>query len=121
VKITGLVVFAAGYVFGAKAGRERYVEIVAEVARTAQRLEEFSNRHPTGRRREELEARRPAGRRSAQLGARQAAERRSEEPEWRSEEPEWRSEESQARHPSGWRGDGSGRLKRRPRSSEVSG
>jgi hypothetical protein len=106
VKITGVVVFAAGYVFGAKAGRERYVEILAEVAKTAQRLEEFSNRHPTGRRREELEARRSRGRRRAELGPREA-------PDWRSEEP--------GPQPSGWRGDGSGRLKRRPRSPEVSG
>jgi hypothetical protein len=116
VKLTGVVVFATGYVFGAKAGRERYVEILAEVARTAQRLEEFSNRHPTGRRREQLEARRPGGRRGEELAAREAAE-------WRSarEAPEWRSEEPRARQPSGWRGDGSGRLKRRPRSPEIPG
>jgi hypothetical protein len=120
VKITGVAVFAAGYVFGARAGRERYVEILAEVAKTAQRLEEFSNRHPTGRRREELEARRPAGRRRQELGAHDAAERRGEEPRAR-DATEWRGEEPRARPASGWRGDGSGRLKRRPRSPEVSG
>jgi hypothetical protein len=46
VKLTTLAIFAAGYVLGARAGRERYVEIVEIVERASQRLEEFSARHP---------------------------------------------------------------------------
>jgi hypothetical protein len=46
VKVTTLAVFAAGYVVGARAGRERYVRIVDGVARASQRLEAFSARHP---------------------------------------------------------------------------
>ena len=49
MKLTALAVFAAGYVVGAKAGRERYDQIVAWAARASQRLEEFSSRHPSGR------------------------------------------------------------------------
>jgi hypothetical protein len=48
VKITGLAVFAAGYVVGAKAGRERYAQIVDVAERVSRRLEEFSARHPPG-------------------------------------------------------------------------
>jgi hypothetical protein len=46
VKLTTLAVFAAGYVAGARAGRERYARIVDGAARASQRLEAFSARHP---------------------------------------------------------------------------
>jgi len=49
VKVMTLAVFAAGYVAGARAGRERYVRIVDGVARASQRLEAFSARHPPTR------------------------------------------------------------------------
>ncbi len=49
MKLTTVALFAAGYVTGARAGRERYAQIVNEVARAAQRLEEFSSRRPPGR------------------------------------------------------------------------
>jgi hypothetical protein len=47
VKLVGAAVFAAGYVIGARAGRERYVQIVSGLASASQRLEEFSVRHPS--------------------------------------------------------------------------
>jgi hypothetical protein len=50
VKLTGAAVFAAGYIFGAKAGHERYAQIVHIVEKTSQRLDEFSSRNPPGRR-----------------------------------------------------------------------
>ena len=46
MKLTGVAVFAAGYVIGAKAGRERYAQIVDGVAKASQKLEDFSSRHP---------------------------------------------------------------------------
>jgi hypothetical protein len=46
VKLVGVAVFAAGYVIGARAGRERYVQIVSGLASASQRLEEFSARRP---------------------------------------------------------------------------
>jgi hypothetical protein len=49
VKLTGVAVFAVGYVVGAKAGRERYAQIVDGVARASRSLEEFSARRPPGR------------------------------------------------------------------------
>jgi hypothetical protein len=49
VKLTSLALFAAGYVVGARAGRERYAQIVDGMARASQRLEEFSSRRPPGR------------------------------------------------------------------------
>ena len=49
MKLTGVAVFTAGYVIGAKAGRERYAQIIQGMARASQRLEEFSARHPPGR------------------------------------------------------------------------
>jgi hypothetical protein len=49
VKLAGVAVFAAGYVIGARAGRERYAQIIGEVARASQRLEEFSARRPPRR------------------------------------------------------------------------
>jgi hypothetical protein len=50
VKLTGVAVFTAGYVIGAKAGRERYAQIIHRVARASQALDEFSARRPPGRR-----------------------------------------------------------------------
>ena len=49
MKLTALAVFAAGYVAGAKAGRERYAQIVDGMARASQKLDEFSSRHPPDR------------------------------------------------------------------------
>ena len=49
MKLTGVAVFAVGYVVGAKAGRERYAQIVDGMARASQRLDEFSARRPPGR------------------------------------------------------------------------
>jgi hypothetical protein len=46
VKLTKVTLFAAGYVIGAKAGRERYAQIIGGVAKASQRLEEFSSRRP---------------------------------------------------------------------------
>ncbi len=46
MKLTKMALFAAGYVIGTKAGHERYAQIVDEVARASQRLEEFSSRRP---------------------------------------------------------------------------
>jgi hypothetical protein len=47
VKLTKKVaVFAAGYIIGAKAGRERYDQIVGVMESALQRLEEFSSHHP---------------------------------------------------------------------------
>ncbi|MGB2712164.1 MAG: hypothetical protein WBC33_11690 [Conexibacter sp.] len=45
MKLTSVAIFAAGYVIGARAGRERYAQIVDAVERTSQRLEAFSSRH----------------------------------------------------------------------------
>jgi hypothetical protein len=46
VKLTGIAAFAAGYVAGARAGHERYAQIVAAVERASRRLEEFSATRP---------------------------------------------------------------------------
>jgi hypothetical protein len=46
VRLVGVAVFAAGYFIGARAGRERYVQIVNGLASASQRLEEFSARRP---------------------------------------------------------------------------
>lgn len=46
MRLTTVALFAAGYVIGAKAGRERYAQIVGVVESTSRRLEEFSERHP---------------------------------------------------------------------------
>jgi hypothetical protein len=56
VKLTSVAVFTAGYIIGARAGRERYAQIIGFVERASrpleqrasQRLEEFSSRHPPG-------------------------------------------------------------------------
>ena len=42
--LTKVAIFAAGYLFGAKAGRDRYAQIVDVAARASQRLDEFSSR-----------------------------------------------------------------------------
>jgi hypothetical protein len=47
VRVVGAAVFAAGYLIGARAGRERYVQIVNGLASASQRLEEFSARRPS--------------------------------------------------------------------------
>ena len=44
-----MAVFAAGYIIGAKAGRERYAQIVGVVGKASKRLEEFSATNPPGR------------------------------------------------------------------------
>ena len=49
MKLTTVAVFAAGYVLGTKAGRERYAQIIDVVERASRRLEEFSERHPPDR------------------------------------------------------------------------
>jgi hypothetical protein len=48
VKLTTVALFAVGYVVGARAGRERYAQIVEGVASASQRLEQFSSRRPPG-------------------------------------------------------------------------
>ncbi len=50
MKLTSVAIFAVGYVVGARAGRERYAQIVGAAERASQRLEAFSSRHtPDGR------------------------------------------------------------------------
>jgi len=49
VTVTKVAIFAAGYFFGAKAGRERYAQIVEVAARASRRLEEFSTRGAAAR------------------------------------------------------------------------
>ena len=49
MKLIGVAVFGVGYVVGAKAGRDRYAQIVDGMARASQRLDEFSARRPPGR------------------------------------------------------------------------
>ena len=46
MKLTAVAVFAVGYVVGAKAGRDRYAQIVDGMARASQRLDDFSARRP---------------------------------------------------------------------------
>jgi hypothetical protein len=50
LKLTNVAVFAYGYFIGARAGRERYVQIVNVADRASERLAEFSSRHPPARR-----------------------------------------------------------------------
>lgn len=51
MKLTALVIFVAGYVAGARAGRERYDEILEAMARASEKLEELSARTaPDGQR-----------------------------------------------------------------------
>lgn len=42
--LTKAALFAAGYVLGARAGRERYAQILDVAARASERLEELSAR-----------------------------------------------------------------------------
>jgi hypothetical protein len=49
VKLSAIAVFAAGYVAGARAGHERYAQIVAAVEEASRRLDAFSSAHPTQR------------------------------------------------------------------------
>ena len=49
MKLTKALIFAAGYSVGARAGRERYAQIVAVIEKASARLEEFSARHPPDR------------------------------------------------------------------------
>ena len=44
MKLAGVVIFAVGYVIGARAGSERYAQIVKVAERTSQRLNELSSR-----------------------------------------------------------------------------
>jgi hypothetical protein len=46
VKLTKVTLFAAGYVIGARAGRERYAQILGGLETASQRLEAFSARRP---------------------------------------------------------------------------
>ncbi len=48
MKLAKVTVFAAGYVVGTRAGRERYAQIAEGVAKASARLEEFSSRRPPG-------------------------------------------------------------------------
>jgi hypothetical protein len=45
VTLTKVAIFAAGYVVGTKAGRERYAQIADIAGRASQRLEAFGARH----------------------------------------------------------------------------
>jgi hypothetical protein len=46
VKLTKAVIFGVGYILGARAGRDRYAQIVALMEKASGQLEEFSSRHP---------------------------------------------------------------------------
>jgi hypothetical protein len=48
VKLRSAAIFAVGYVVGARAGRERYAQIIDVLERTSQRLEAFSSRPTAG-------------------------------------------------------------------------
>jgi len=50
VTLAKAAIFAAGYFFGAKAGRERYAQILEVAARAAHRLDELSSRGAVARR-----------------------------------------------------------------------
>lgn len=43
MKLARIAIFGAGYVFGTKAGRERYEQIVAAAKAASQRLESYGN------------------------------------------------------------------------------
>ena len=47
--LTKVAIFAIGYVVGARAGHERYAQILELADRASQRLEQFSDRHGTAR------------------------------------------------------------------------
>jgi hypothetical protein len=61
VKLSKAALFAAGYVLGTRAGRERYAQILEVAARASERLEELSTRGGT-RRPESDHAREDGGR-----------------------------------------------------------
>lgn len=44
MKVRTLAVFGAGYVFGTRAGRERYGQIIAAAQRAPERLQGYSDR-----------------------------------------------------------------------------
>ena len=46
MKLSGIAAFAAGYVAGARAGHERYAQIVGVLEKASRRLEEFSSARP---------------------------------------------------------------------------
>lgn len=46
MKFAGATLFAAGYVIGTRAGRERYAQIIESMEKASTRLEQFSSRHP---------------------------------------------------------------------------
>ena len=48
MNVARVAVFATGYILGARAGRERYAQIVEVAERASRRLEEFSSRRPPG-------------------------------------------------------------------------
>jgi hypothetical protein len=49
VTLTKVAIFAVGYVVGARAGHERYAQILELADRASRRLEEYSGRHgPSG-------------------------------------------------------------------------
>ena len=48
MNVARVAVFATGYILGARAGRERYAQILEVAERASRRLEEFSSRHPPG-------------------------------------------------------------------------
>ena len=45
MKLRSLAVFGVGYLLGAKAGRERYVQIVEAIQNASQRLDEARREH----------------------------------------------------------------------------
>ena len=61
MRLTTLLMFGAGYVIGARAGRERYAEIVTVAQRASKRLEEYSARHRAGDGEADRASRRPKG------------------------------------------------------------
>lgn len=49
MRLRTVAIFAAGYVLGARAGKERYAQIVSAVERVSERLDAFSSRHAPDR------------------------------------------------------------------------
>ncbi len=45
MKLGSLIVFAVGYVLGARAGHDRYAQIAAVAKQASQRLDEIGSRH----------------------------------------------------------------------------
>jgi hypothetical protein len=46
VIVTKAAIFAVGYIFGSRAGRERYAQILEVAAQASRHLEDYSARHP---------------------------------------------------------------------------